>query len=198
MRRSSALGILVACLALVGGTVLLTAGSIAAGVWEPAWSRPSPTPGQVGDPGGLPQRRDYADFLAHVETGRVYNVHQEATTLYVDAEDLSYTVELPAPSPDVFGDMQAAAVAGGVPMPAFSSSSGGEPLPDRTYGAFLDEIATGRVLDVFHHGSRLDVNTADGSYGVELDDPDADVLGDIEGAADRAGVNPPPYTKICE
>jgi len=61
------------------------------------------------------------------------------------------------------------------------------------YDAFLDDVRTGRVMDVMDVDGRLAVTTTDGGYEVFVTDPSLDVLADMEAAAAEGGVDVPAY-----
>ena len=195
MSRRASFAALVLAIALVAGSVAALVGGVALGVWQPAGpSRPTP---QQAPPGAGSDGQEYGVFLDDVRAGRVLDVFQEGSELQVSTTDGGYAVALPPGEPDVFGDMQAAAQAGGVPVPGFSSSSGpntGPALP-MSYPDLLEEVTAGRVYDVFHEGDRLMVNTFGGPREVDVPDG-ADVLDDLERAAAEGDVTAPSYTKV--
>jgi hypothetical protein len=192
--RRASFAALVLAIVLVAGSVAALVGGVALGMWQPAGpSHPTTT----APPGAGSGGQEYGDFLDDVRAGRVLDVFQDGNELQVSTSDGGYTVGLPPGEPDVFSDMQAAAQAGGVPVPAFSSSSGpntGPPKP-MSYPELLEEVTAGRVYDVFHEGDRLMVSTFEGPR--EVDVPNGvDVLDDLERAAAEGDVAAPSYTKV--
>jgi hypothetical protein len=191
MSRSGSTAALALCVALVAGAVIALVGGVALGAWQPAGpSRPTPTPGNVQD------LREYGEFLDDVRAGGVQDAFQNGDRLEVNATAGGYTVQLPPGDPDIFGDMEAAAAAGGVPMPGFGSAAGpDESHSPLSYAAFLEQVGSGRVYDVFHDGDRLTVNAVDGPKDVVVP-AGANVLDDIEAAAEAGDVPAPTYTKV--
>jgi hypothetical protein len=183
-------------------SVLLVAGSIAAlvagvglGAWHPA-GPPPPTATPKPGSGFGPDTVEYGQFLDDVRAGRVSDVYQDGAILQVNAADRPYTVELPPGDPDVFNDMEAAAAAGGVGIPGFTTAAGPNDIPEpMSYAQLLEQVRAGRVYDVFHEGDRLMVSAVDGSKEVIVS-PGTHVLDDLEAAAEAGGVPPPTYTKI--
>jgi hypothetical protein len=195
MSRRGSLAALGLCLALVIGSAVALVGGVAMGAWQPAGPSRQATP----PPGNVPRSGSgavaYDEFLAEVRAGRVYDVYRDGDTLQVNGADQPYTVEVPSGDPDVFGDIQSAAESGGVQMPGYGSSTGPNEVPEQlTYAALLELVRSGRVHEVFHSGDMLEVNSVDGLKQVTVP-AGADVLDDIEAAAEAAGRPPPYYTK---
>lgn len=195
MSRRGSFAALALSVALVAGVAVVLVAGVALGAWHPAGPvRPAAPTSPTGP--ADPRAIEYGEFLDDVRAGRVFDVFQDIDELQVNAEDGFYTVQLPFGEPDVFGDIQAAAAAGGVPTPAFGANSG----PDETaeplsYEVLLEQVRSGRIHDVFHEGDQLMVNAVDGSKEV-VAPAGADVLDDLEAAARRGGVPPPAYTKV--
>ena len=193
MSRRGSIAALALSVALVAGAVLALVGGVAVGAWQPAGPvRATPTPGSGGDTGTV----EYGRFLDDVRAGRVMDAFQDGDLLHVNSGIGGYTVQLPPGDPDVYGDMEAAADAGGVPTPGFSSAAGPDETPQPlSYADFLDQVGSGRIYEVFQTGDRLDVNAVDGRKDVAVP-AGADVLDDIEAAAEEGAVPPPVYTKM--
>lgn len=73
-----------------------------------------------------PASASYSQLLGDVETGRVVQVVQTGRTLEASGPHGTYEVTVPTLLTDVHGDLEAAAVAGGVAAPLFSA----QPEPD--------------------------------------------------------------------
>jgi hypothetical protein len=143
------------------------------------------------------------DVLGDVRAGRVIHVSQHDGRLTVTEIDRQVEVDVPPDSDDPFADIAAAADEGGAERPTFDIE--GQPLEPEThepetldYARFLDQVRDGRVFEVIQQGSQLTVTTDSAQYVVVLDDPDADVLADIERAARRGSLHPPTFTKVPE
>lgn len=192
MSRRGSFAALAVSVALVVGAVLALVGGVAVGAWQPAGPvQATPIPG-----GGIPGAVEYGEFLDDVRAGTVHDAFQDGDILQVNATRGSYEVQLPPGDPDVFGDMEAAAAAGGVPMPGFGSTTGPEETPEPlSYDEFLDQVGSGRIYGVVHTGDRLEVEAVDG-IKIVIVPAGADVLDDIEAAADGGEVTAPPYTKV--
>jgi hypothetical protein len=191
VNRRASFAALGASAGLVIGCALFLFAGIAAGVWQP---RGAPPPrASVGPPGGIPiGARSYNQFLDDVRVGRVVHVSQNGQLVQVEAIDSSYTVEAP-PGEDVFADISANAEAGGVDVPPFDS----EGLAPSTigYDEFLAEVEAGHITDVNQEGSDIHASSADREFLVQAPSAGTNVLGDIEAAAQRGGVDPPFYAK---
>jgi hypothetical protein len=194
MSRRASFAALALSVALVAGSVVALVAGVALGAWQPAG--PVARTSAPGIPGGGPATVEYGEFLDDVRAGRVSDVSREGDIIQVNAVDRSYIVQLPPGDPDVYDDMEAAATAGGVPIPGFISTSGpDDPAETLSYAELLDQVRDGRIYDVFHEGDRLMVTAVDGAKEVTVP-PDADVLNDLEAAATAGGVPPPAYTKV--
>jgi hypothetical protein len=194
MSRRASFAALAVSVALVAGSVVALVAGVAMGAWQPAG--PVARTSAPGNPGAVSGGVEYGEFLDDVRAGRVFDVYREGNTLQVNAVDRPYTVQLPPGDPDVYDDMEAAATAGGVPIPGFVTAGGPEDPPELlSYAELLELARAGRVYDVFHEGDRLMVTAVDGAKEVIVP-PDADVLNDLEAAASAGGVPPPAYTKV--
>jgi hypothetical protein len=71
----------------------------------------------------------YSQFLGDVEHGRVAQVVQTGTTLEASGPHGAYHVKLPKILNDVFGDVEAAAAAGGAGVTLFTA----QPAPDTSW-----------------------------------------------------------------
>jgi len=76
-----------------------------------------------------PATAPYSQFLGDVEKGRLTHVVQSGTTLEASGPHGIYQVNVPTILTDVYGDMEAAATAGGTPLPLFSA----QPVPDTSW-----------------------------------------------------------------
>jgi len=193
--RRGSFAALALSVALLAGAVVVLVGGVALGAWQPAGPVRAVAPTSPTGPTN-PDAVAYGEFLDDVRAGRVFDVFQDINVLQVNAEDGFYVVQLPFGEPDVFGDIQAAAAAGGVPTPAFGANSG----PDETaepvsYAVLLQQVRAGRIYDVFHEDDQLMVNAVDGSKEVVVP-AGANVLDDLEAAARQGGVPAPAYTKV--
>ena len=83
------------------------------------WITSSSTPATVG----------YSQFLGDVEAGQVTQVVQTGTTLEATGTHGIYQVTVPTILTDVYGDVEAAAAAGGTAVPLFSA----QPAPDTSW-----------------------------------------------------------------
>lgn len=194
MSRRASFAALALSVALVAGSVVALVAGVALGAWQPAG--PVARPSSPANPGAGSGTVEYGEFLDDVRAGRVNDVGREGDTLQVNAMDGPYTVRLPPGDPDVYEDMEAAATAGGVPIPNFSSAGGpNDPAELLSYTELLEQVQDGRIYDVFHEGDRLMVTAVDGGKDVTVPEG-ADVLDDLEAAAEAGGVPPPTYTKI--
>jgi hypothetical protein len=194
MSRRTSFAALALSVALVGGSVVALVAGVALGAWQPAG--PVARPSGPANPGAGPGTVEYGEFLDDVRAGRVSSVSREGDIIQVDAVDRSYAVQLPPGDPDVYTDMEAAATAGGVPIPGFTSSGGpNDPPEPLSYPELLDQVQAGRIYNVFHEGDRLMVDAVDGGKDVTVPEG-ADVLDDLEAAAQAGGVPAPTYTKI--
>jgi hypothetical protein len=195
MSRRASFAALALSVALVAGSVVALVAGVAMGAWKPAG--PVARPSTPANPGGVVSGAvEYGEFLDDVRAGRVADVYRDGDILQVNAEAGPYAVQLPPGDPDVYEDMEAAASAGGVPVPGFTTAGGpDEPREPVTYAELLELTRAGRVYDVFHEGDRLMVTAVDGPKDVSVP-PDVDVLNDLEAAAAAGGVPPPAYTKI--
>lgn len=197
MSRRASFAALALCVALIAGSAVALVAGVAMGAWQPAGpvARPA-APGNPGNPGPGSGGVEYGEFLDDVRVGRVFDVYREGDTLQVNAADGPYTVQLPPGDPDVYDDMEAAASAGGVPTPGFTTAGGpGEPAEPVSYAELLELARDGRLYDVFHEGDRLMVTAVDGTKDVAVP-AGVDVLDDLEAAAADGGVPPPAYTKV--
>lgn len=193
MSRRGSFAALVVSAVLVVGSIAVLVGGVALGAWRPAGP---PPPTATPRPGVVPGTVEYGEFLDDVRAGRVSDVFRDGDVLQVNAEDRPYTVQLPQGDPDVFDDMEAAAAAGGVQVPGYSTAGGPDETPEvLSYPDFLGQVREGRVYDVLHEGDRLMVSAVDGSKEVAVP-PGARVLDDLEAEAEAGGVPPPTYTKI--
>jgi len=194
MSRRASFAALAVSIALVAGSVVALVAGVATGAWKPAG--PVARPSAPANPGVVTGTVEYGEFLDDVRAGRVLDVYRDGNILQVNAMDQPYTVQLPPGDPAVYDDMEAAATAGGVPVPGFTTAGGpGVPAEPLTYAELLEQVKAGRIYDVFHDGDRLMVNAVDGEKEVTVP-PDADVLNDMEAAAEAGGVPPPAYTKV--
>jgi hypothetical protein len=200
MSRSSGLLVLAACVTVLVGAFLATASSIALGAWTPLGERPAPTSTpQSGGPIGGPGEVTYERFLADVQSGDVQHVDfVEGERLDVSTNEAFYQLVLPDGVTDPFADMTTAAAQGSVRVPTFTVNGAQEDLGERTYEQMLDDVAAGRLYDVSQTDRQLSCSGALGFYLVLLEDPEADVLGDIEAAAADGGVPAPSYSKYSE
>jgi hypothetical protein len=191
MSRGTSIAALALCVALVAGAAIALVVGVALGAWQPA-GPPRATPNQ----GGVQGTVEYGAFLDDVRAGNVQDVFQDGDTLKVTTTTGGYTVHLPPGDPDVFGDVEAAAVAGGVQMPGYGSAAGpnetAEPL---RYAEFLEQVGAGRIYNVEHMDERLTVAAVDGIKEVAVPEG-SDVLADIEAAAAAGDVPPPTYVKL--
>jgi hypothetical protein len=195
MSRRGSRAALALSLALVIGAALALIGGVALGGWQPAGPSRQATPPPGNVPGFGSGVVAYDEFLAEVRAGRVYDVYRDGDILQVNGAEQPYTVEVPPGDPDVFGDILAAADAGGVPMPGFSRNGGPGDTPEQiSYAALLEMVEAGRVHEVFHTGDLLEVNTVDGLKRVAVP-AGVDVLDDIEASAKAAGRAAPYYSK---
>ncbi len=192
MSRRGSVAALALSVVLVAGSIAALVAGVGLGAWHPAGPPPptaTPRPGS----GSRADTVEYGEFLNDVRAGRVFDVYRDGDILQVNAEDRLYTVQLPQGDPDVFDDMEAAATAGGVPIPGFTTAAGPNDTPQpMSYPELLEQVRAGKVYDVLHEGDRL---TVDGSKEVVVS-PGTHVLDDLEAAADAGGVPPPTYTKI--
>jgi len=194
MSRRASFAALALSVALVAGSVVALVVGVAVGAWQPAG--PVARPSTPAIPGAGSGSVEYGEFLDDVRAGRVFDVYREGDILQVNTEDRPYTVQLPPGDPDVYDDMEAAATAGGVPIPGFSTAGGPDDPPEPlTYAELLRQVRAGRIYDVFHDGDRLMVTAVDGGKAVTVPEG-ADVLDDLEAAARAGGVSPPAYTKV--
>ena len=202
MRRSSSVAILAVCFALLGGTVLATAGSIAMGAWQPVWDRPDPTPnpnqpgpgGPIGpQPGGPDGQATYEEFLDEIRSGTVNFVYQDEFSFFAETSFGGFQVELPSADTDVYSDIIEAAAEGGVAPPRYVRDGVETPLDQRTYSQFLDDVRAGAAFYVSELGDDLAYETETGLHAITDVPPDANVLRDIRTAAEEAGVAPPSY-----
>ena len=76
-------------------------------------------------PAGVP----YSQLLSDVEKGRVVQVVQTGTTLEASGPHGVYQVTAPTILTDVYGDIEAAAAAGGAAVPLFTA----QPAPDTSW-----------------------------------------------------------------
>lgn len=76
-----------------------------------------------------PSSVPYSQFLGDVQAGEVTQVVQTGTTLEASGPHGAYVVTLPTILTDVYGDIEAAAAAGGTPLPLFSA----QPVPDTSW-----------------------------------------------------------------
>lgn len=76
-----------------------------------------------------PSSAPYSQLLSDVEKGRVTQVVQTGTTLEASGAYGVYQVTAPTILTDVYGDIEAAAVTGGVAVPLFSA----QPAPDTSW-----------------------------------------------------------------
>lgn len=76
-----------------------------------------------------PTTAPYSQFLGDVEKGRVSQVIQSGTTLEASGPQGIYQVIVPTILTDVYGDIEAAATAGGKPLPLFTA----QPEPDMSW-----------------------------------------------------------------
>ena len=76
-----------------------------------------------------PVTAPYSQFLGDVENGRVSEVVQTGTTLQASGPHGVYVVTVPTILTDVYGDVEAAAAAGGAAVPLFSA----QPAPDTSW-----------------------------------------------------------------
>jgi hypothetical protein len=194
MSRRASFAALALSVALIAGSIVALVAGVALGGWQPAG--PVARTSAPGIPGGGSGTVEYGEFLDDVRAGRVADVTREGDVLQVNTVDQPYTVQLPPGDPNVYEDMEAAANAGGVPIPGFISAGGPDsPSEPLTYTEFLEQVQDGRIYDVFHEGDRLMVSAVDGSKTVTVP-TGAHVLDDVEAAASAGGVPPPTYTKI--
>lgn len=194
MSRRASFAALALSVALVAGSVVALVAGVALGAWQPAG--PVARPSSPANPGAGSGTVEYGEFLDDVRAGRVFDVYRDGNTLQVNAVDRPYTVQLPPGDPDVYDDMDAAATAGGVPIPGFVTAGGPDvPREPLSYAELLDQVRAGRIYDVFHEGDLLRVTAVDGDKDVTVPS-DADVLDDLEAAAAAGGVPPPAYTKV--
>ena len=194
MSRRASFAALALSVALVAGSIVALVAGVALGAWQPAG--PVARPSAPANPGPVSGTVEYGEFLDDVRAGRVFDVYREGDTLQVNAADRPYTVQLPPGDPDVYDDMDAAATAGGVPIPGFTTAGGPDDPPEPlSYAELLQQVQAGRIYDVFHEGDRLMVTAVDGAKDVPVP-ADADVLDDLEAAAAAGGVPPPAYTKV--
>jgi hypothetical protein len=192
--RRASFAALALSVALVAGSVVALVVGVALGAWQPAG--PVARPSAPTNPGAGSGTVEYGEFLDDVRAGRVYDVSRDGDILQVNAADRPYTVQLPPGDPDVYDDMDAAATAGGVPIPGFTSAGGpGDPPEPLTYAELLGQVRAGRIYNVFHEGDQLMVDAVDGGKAVTVPEG-ADVLDDLEEAARAGGVPSPTYTKI--
>jgi hypothetical protein len=191
MSRRASFAALALSVALIAGSVVALVAGVALGAWQPAG--PVSRPSAPANPGGGPATVEYGEFLDDVRAGRVSDVYREGNILQVNSVDRPYTVQLPPGDPDVYGDMEAAATAGGVPIPGFTDPN--DPPEPLSYAELLEQVRAGKIYDVFHEGDRLMVTAVDGAKEVTVP-AGADVLNDLEAAAAAGGVPPPAYTKV--
>ena len=71
----------------------------------------------------------YGQFLSDVEAGQITQVVQSGTTLEASGSHGTYQVTVPTILTDVYGDVEAAAAAGGTAVPLFSA----QPAPDTSW-----------------------------------------------------------------
>ena len=197
MKRTSGLAVFVVCLVILIGTAATTAASIGLGAWQPAGERPAPTARpDVPEPGfPEPPPEDYAGFLEQVQAGEVLHVDFTDGMLSVSTSNSGYQVELPPGVDDPYPDIVNAATLGGVQPPPYTVDGQQENLGERTYEEMLADVEAGRLVDVAQYGTDLTCSMGSGFYLVVIDDASADVLGDIEAAAEAGGVAPPGYSK---
>lgn len=75
----------------------------------------------------------YSQFLGDIENGRVAQVVQTGTTLEASGPHGVYEVTVPTILTDVYGDIEAAAAAGGAAVPLFAA----QPAPDTSWIGLL-------------------------------------------------------------
>jgi hypothetical protein len=196
VNRRASVAVLGLAAAVVVGCALFLFVGIAAGVWQPRGAPPvQPTPGSGN--GGFPLgARSYGDFLADVQAGNVVHASQQGQLVQVDSVNGPYTVDAP-PGEDVFGDMQAAADNGGVPIPAFDLE-GEVQSKTVTYEQLLTEVRAGHVTDITHQGREVHATGIGAELVATVPSADTDVLKDIEEAARAGNVAPPFYSKVPE
>jgi hypothetical protein len=193
MSRRASFAVLAGSAALVVGCALFLLVGIAAGVWQPRGGSPSRDAAETPTPGGIQLgARSYEQFLDDVREGAVVSASQQGDLVQVEAVFGAYTVTAPA-GVDVYGDMQGAAETGGVEVPSYN----GEGLPPKTisYAEFLGQVERGRIFDVTQQGLEIHATAETREYLVTVPSRGTDVLGDIEAAAERGGVQPPYYGK---
>ena len=193
MSRGTAFGILAGAAVLVTGTALFVALGIASGVWVPKGTSVARTSSTMVS---------WEELLDDVRDGRVLHVGQRADRLTATEVDRQVVVGPHPESADPFADIAAAADEVGVDRPTFDIEGQPVDLAPRTatidYSHFLEQVRRGSVLEVTQQGSQLTVTTESTVYLVVLDQPAADVLADIEGAAREGSVQPPVFTKVPE
>jgi hypothetical protein len=194
MNRRASFAALGASAALVVGCAFFLVVGIAAGVWQPRGAPASRAPAGTQTPGGIQLgARSYGEFLEDVREGAILGISQQAELVQVQAVFGSYTVTAP-PDADVYGDVQEAAESGGVELPPFSSE--GVAPTTVPYDEFLAQVEAGRITDVTQQGSDLHGTGFSREYLTKTPSPHTNVLGDIDAAAQRGGVDPPVYTRV--
>ncbi len=185
---------LAAALVLVLGPAVVVAAGIGLGAWVPSGGNAGESDAP-GDPGQAPEQAvlTYYAFLGEVRAGVVLEVAQAGRELFVSTNSRAYTVVIEGVAPDVVGDVAQAAAEGGVPPPPVTIDGGG--VTAQSWPEFLETVARRGVIDVLHQGDTLVVNGELGSYEVAVPPDVDDVLGEIEAAAEAAGVEPPFYSK---
>lgn len=185
---------LAAALVLVLAPAVVVAAGIGLGAWVPSGGNAGKSNAPAG-PGPAQEQPvvTYYEFLSEVRAGVVLEVMQAGRELFVSTNSRAYTVAIEGVAPDVAGDVAQAAAEGGVPPPPVRVE-GGPPIR-QSWPEFLETVATARVVDVLHQGDILVVTGELGSYEVAIPPDVDDVLGEIEAAAEAAGVAPPFYSK---